>query len=301
MDKHAVIPSSATEHPLISSAPGKRRRWLIVSGIYIALSCATWFSALVADVFDLKIVSLWYPPAGLRFFLLLAFGWAGALLDLVTQVVLLEGLLPLLDLSPVMPFQPLRALWMGVSLLSAYAAFTFPLRRWAPDIRDFASARYSALFFVAALGASALAALAGTLLWVYEGLLQPGQEWAIFRSWLVGDLIGVITIAPLLLVLLLPSLDHYLQPVQWRRSPWRAVAGQERSGRQDLADCLLLVLVLLGIFGVPWSLGLNRYFPFAALFLLLPPAIPALFIYACFLIRPLVIIKQSNNKDKKHP
>ena len=30
-------------------------------------------------------------------------------------------------------------------------------------------------------------------------------------------------------------------------------------------------------------------------------AIPALFIYACFLIRPLVIIKQSNNKDKKHP
>jgi hypothetical protein len=66
------------------------RRILIVSGGYLVL----WLAArYAADLLDAQgIVSLWHPPAGLRFCGLLIFGWRGLLLEWMAGLALARSM-----------------------------------------------------------------------------------------------------------------------------------------------------------------------------------------------------------------
>lgn len=126
-------------------------------------------------------------------------------------------------------------------------------------------------FFSASLIVSALMAFGAV-----PTLLDQTQAQAIFLSWLIGNFIAIITLAPLLLVWVLPGLDRYLRQGHWRerRAPYVVLA---RPCSACLIDSLLLSAALLGAallgwVGMLWGFDLEQYFPFAPLFLLLPLA-----------------------------
>ena len=267
----AIKPTDAGQ--ALSPEPGRNGRIFLAGSVYIALWMATFSSASLLDFFGFDMASLWFLPAGLRFFLLLAFGWAGVLLELLTLVA--HSLLLRLQDTGGGPF-PLWELQRILSLLVC-AAVVLPLRRWAPEIRSFTNPRYSALFCTAALAASALTALLGLLrrLTVDPAALAQGP--AFFLSWLIGDFIAIITFTPLLLVWVLPGLDRYLRWGRWRERCDDSADGPARRPYSEyLADGLLLGAVVLGLFGVFWSFQLEQDFPFAPLVLLLPLAGAAL-------------------------
>lgn len=240
---------------------------MLAGSVYLALWAATFAGSSLLDSFGSDVANLWFPPAGLRFFLLLAFGWAGVLLELLALVA--YGVLSwLLDAGD----EPFRFWdWQQILALLACAAVILPLRRWVPEIRNFAMPSHFALFFSASLIVSALMAFGAV-----PTLLDQTQAQAIFLSWLIGNFIAIITLAPLLLVWVLPGLDRYLRQGHWRerRAPYVVLA---RPCSACLIDSLLLSAALLGAallgwVGMLWGFDLEQYFPFAPLFLLLPLA-----------------------------
>lgn len=264
-----------TINEVLSPSPlcsGQRQRFLIVSGVYLVLIIAAWRTAGLLERLD--GASLWCLPAGLRFCCLLVFGWRGLLLELMTTLA--HGLLLSTSsgdsISVFVSAQPLWLLYGWLAPLLAYVAVIFPLRRWMRDPWDFTNPGHSVLFLVAALAVSTLAALAGTFQAAYSGLIPLMQGPEILLSWLVGDFIGIITLAPLLLVRVWPGLNHYLQQGRWRRLRKPGAA----NGYSDLSTTLILALALLLVFGTPWRLNLNLHFPLIALLLLLPLAWTAL-------------------------
>ena len=242
-------------------------RILLAGSVYIVLWVATFAGTVLLDSLGSDVVSLWFPPAGLRFFLLLAFGWTGVLLELLALMV--HGVLPWLSDAGGEPFRFWD--WQQILSLLACAAVILPLRRWVPEIRNFAMPSHFALFFSTALIVSALMAFGAV-----PALLDQTRAQAIFLSWLIGNFIAIITLAPLLLVWVLPGLDRYLRQGHWRerRAPYVESA---RPCSACLIDSLLLGAVLLGAallgwVGILWGFDLEQYFPFAPLFLLLPLA-----------------------------
>ncbi|QQS53319.1 MAG: diguanylate cyclase [Candidatus Competibacteraceae bacterium] len=238
---------------------------LLAGSVYLALWMATFAAASMLDFFGSDVASPCFPPAGLRFFLLLAFGWAGVLLEWLALVV--HDMLPWLSDAGGGPFR----FWdlQRMFSLFACAAVILPLRRWVPEIRNFAMPGHFALFFSAALLVSALGALGAAP-------ASLDQVPVAFLSRLIGEFIAIITLVPLLLVWVLPGLDQYLRQGHWRERR----AGHVESARSYsacLIDSLLLGAALLGAallgwVGMSWGFDLEQYFPFAPLFLLLPLA-----------------------------
>ena len=245
------------------------RRILIVSGGYLVL----WLAArYAADLLDAQgIVSLWHPPAGLRFCGLLIFGWRGLLLEWMAGLALL--MLPTMDSMPVSAPGPLYGLLFSLVVIPvAYAVVLLPLRRWKRDSWDFTHPSHVILVLAAALAASALAALANAFGLVYFDLTPLAQWPDVFLSWLMGDFIGIIVLAPFLLVRVLPGLRHYLRFGSWRRRRQSTPV----SGNSDHIALLLLALALFLAFGIPPGFNLNTQFTLIASLLLLPLAAVAL-------------------------
>lgn len=251
---------------------GQRRRFLLLCVIYLVLWQVTWLSASLLDRYG--IVSPWYLPAGLRFCCLLIFGWRGLLLELTADLLcgLLQFTLPIDRATVFLSDKPSWLFYGWVAPVLAYAAVLLPVRRWMRDAWDFTRPAHSALFLVVALAASTLAALAGTFRMVYTDFLTLAQWSSILPVWLIGDFIGILTLAPLLLVRVAPRLQHYLQQGRWPRQHQSGVA----NGSADLRTTLIVLLALLLVFGIPWSLELIPHFPLIALLLLLPLAWVAL-------------------------
>lgn len=240
------------------------RRILIVSGGYLGL----WLAArYTADLLDAQgIVSLWHPPAGLLFCGLLIFGWRGLLLEWLAGLALL--MLPTMNSMSVSAPGPLYGLLYSLTVMPvAYAAVLLPLRRWLRDSWDFTRPGHVILLLAVALAVSALAALAEAFGLIYFDLTPLAQWPDVFHSWLMGDFIGIIVLAPFLLVRIFPGLRHYLRYGSWRRRPSTPV-----SGNSDHIAVLLLALALFLAFGIPQSFNLNTQFTLIAPLLLLPLA-----------------------------
>jgi len=251
------------------SYPGQQRRFLLIGGIYIALWIATWYSAKLLE--SVGFVSLWFLPAGFRFFCLLVFGWPGLLLELAVQFIFALMQITAVAGPPITEFLSVNSLWRLFNLLGSLAAnaiVVLPLRRWMSGTWDFTRPAHSALFLAAALVASMLSAFAGTYGIVQLGFIKATQFPDVFPSWLIGDFIGIITLAPLLLVRLWPGLYSYLRNGRWR-SQNQSVANKRNA---DVRTLLIVLSALLVVFGIPWYLNLNPHFPLLALLLLLPLA-----------------------------
>ena len=254
-------------HNLLSTA--QNRRFLLVGGLYILLWIGTWYSAKLLE--SVGIVSLWFLPAGLRFFCLLVLGWRGVLLELAVQFIFALMQIAAVEGAPIAEFLSTNTFWRLFNLLSSLvvnAVVILPLRRWLPDSWDFSRPANSAWFLGAALVASTLSALAGTFGMVQLGFIAKAQAPEVFPSWLIGDFIGIVTLTPLLVVRLWPGLRHYLKNGRWHDPR----ASKTANDYADFYTTSIVVLALTLVFVIPWYLALNAHTPLVALLLLLPLA-----------------------------
>jgi len=245
-----------------------QQRILVVAGTYVLLWLTLWYAAKMADV--LGGASLWFLPAGLRFAAFLLFGWPAMLLELV--VVLIANLTQFVftDL-PVPGLLTAQMGWMvydWCALPIAYAVVLFPVRRYMRDRLDLAITRNNALFICEALVAALVGAMVGTVHLVYAGIIEQKQWSDATVTWFIGDFIGIVTLAPLLLVRGWPRLERYLDQPQWNSSPKSLSSAAGRHA--DLNTMLATVLSVVLVFGMPKFLGLNVQIPLFALLLLLP-------------------------------
>ncbi len=261
--------SNADKTPSLSLLRSSQRRFLTASGAYLALWAIAWCAADPSNRWG--IADVWRPAAGLRFFCLLVFGWRGLLLDLATALALAPLTMPEEpSAGPTDAYaQSVRWLYHWMAAPLAYAAVLLPLRRWSRELWDFTHPAHDILFLTTALTVSGSAALASALRAVYLDTIPSAQWSEVVLSGLIGDLIGIITIAPLLLVRVRPTLHRYLRQ-GGRRCLQTPAAISDHD--PDLRTVLFTLSALLLIFGVPWSLGCNPYLPLIALLLLLPLA-----------------------------
>ena len=264
--------ASARHHRRADQSPtdaqsAERRRLLLFSASYLIVWLVGWHVSTLIE--SGEIASLWFLPAGLRFFCLLTLGWTGVLIELATQsifTVLQIATQPSASVSNLFSTHTLWRLFYQFGMLAAYALVALPLRRRMRDGWDFTRPAHGTLFIAAALAASSLAALAGTLSLIQLGVIAPQQFQTTFPPWLIGDFIAIITLTPLLLARLWPRLENYLWQGRWER---RRKKKRPASGESD-RQTLLIVSSALLLFAAPWQLGMNLDFPLLTLLLLAP-------------------------------
>ncbi len=250
----------------------EQRRLLAFWLGYFVLWYAAWFGASVLGAFDNQI-SLWYPPAGLRFFVLLTFGWRALPLVMLAEAML-SVLLWVTAPSPFSPSQSSLGPRLEGALAPAvvYLLAALLLRAWnAGRTRsNFADPAHSGRFLGVALLGSLLAAGVGVTQMLRAGSIISGEWLETWLHWLVGDFIGVITITPLLLVHLGPRLRDWLSWGRWRQPFPQVQGGRWWRWPVYLAGLLLALIVL---FELPSWLGVGAILrPFLTLFVLLPVA-----------------------------
>jgi len=245
-----------------------RAKYLRIGLAYCLIWLLTWYSARLLG--QLGTASLWFLPAGLRFAVIFFLGWPGLLLELITVWAVAAA--DFLFTGKTFPalFSAQMA-WLNFQWLSpvlSYALVLLPLRSLLQSVWNFKRPLHGMLFLVAALAASALAALNGSFGLIHIGVIDVAQFTPVWVSWLIGDFIGIVTLAPLLLVLLCPRLNRYLQgqPV--------AVIRPHASGvtRFFAPTVFIAVASLLLVFTLPRALNLRAELPFFSLLLLLPVA-----------------------------
>jgi diguanylate cyclase (GGDEF)-like protein/PAS domain S-box-containing protein len=275
-EQDAAQPAKTAMTEQSACAPGQQRRILVLVIGYLLLYFGMYRMAALLDQGGL-IASLWYPPSGLTVFGMLAFGWAGVAFDAAGSFLTLL----MLETAQGASLSADRVLSNFIYALfhaAGYAVAILPLRHWVCGAGSCLAqpAQTAGFLFTALLGAALVTGI--SLIWFYIGgfYTKESSDFSQLRSialtWLVGDFIGIITFTPLLLALLLPSLHHYLQQGRWRWAEWQAINISGRANPAILTDSLILAMLLLVIFGVPWSLKLSQHFPFAALLLLMPLA-----------------------------
>jgi diguanylate cyclase (GGDEF)-like protein/PAS domain S-box-containing protein len=245
-----------------------QKRVVIVVGSYVLLWLALWYVARIADV--VGGASLWFLPAGLRYFTYVLFGWPALVLELAvvgiasfTQFITSEQPVPGL-FSTAMGWLVLD--WAGLPL--AYALMLFPVRLKIRARLDFALAHHCALFIATAIATAIGGAMVGTSRLVLSGIIEPGQWSTVGASWFTGDFIGIVTLAPLLFVHAWPRLIRFCEKWRWSDSPNALPAAM--GYRPGLSTAAVTMLSVVLVFGVPNYLGLTVQTPIVALLLLLP-------------------------------
>ena len=236
---------------------------------YFVLWYAAWFGASTLGAFSNQI-SLWYPPAGLLFFVLLTFGWRAVLPVLLTPWSL-GGLLWMMAPSPDSPSRLLNDFAGPMITTAAYLLAALALRAWNTGrIYSFSDQAHTSRFLGAALVGGGLAASSGAARLLYAGFITPGQWSEAWLHFLIGDFIGILTVTPLLLVHLGPRLRDWLPWGRWRQPFPQAYPGRWWRWPAYLAGLLLILIVL---FESPSWLGVGATLrPFLTLFVLLPLA-----------------------------
>lgn len=270
---HTLISAS---HLLTNTAPAGRR-FLLLAAVYTLLWMITWHSASVLNVDG--TASLWFLPAGLRFACLLLLGWPGLLLELCANFLVsfsnfvVSGQWP----ATVSASHALGLVYDWLTPSLAYAVVLMPLRHRMKDRWDLSRTSHSFLFLAAALGASSLGALAGTFPLVVSELRATDPQLAVAWAWLVGDFLGIVTLAPLLMVRAWPRVRLFLRRGLWARPLKKVVMTIQQRRRED-AEVVLMTLASLGLVlaasSASWVSG--GHFPLGALALLLPQIVMTL-------------------------
>ncbi len=245
--------------------------WVLFAAVY---SPVTWWSATLLGSFDNQI-SLWYPVAGLRLFVLLLFGWAALL-----PVILTDMALSLWLAYYLLP----ERLWLSLffSVLSSpliYCGAALVLRAWVSWPRQslrthsFFAPVYIARFIGVTMLACGLAAIAGVSNLVYFGQIPADQYGDALLMWWLGDFIGVITVTPVLMVHLRPRIYTWLRsPADWK-APRIDSSFNHFSAFAVFLGAILTVIVL---FQMPVWMDLNPMLrPFLLLLMLVPLGLAA--------------------------
>ncbi len=167
-------------------------------------------------------ISVWYPPAGLAFALLLILGPRWLPLAFVG------------NLAASLIVYPLPTAWSNVAMSAlvstAYALVAVLMRRWFGRPPQLTTMRRAVGFAFVLLVAALPAAWAGSAILGMTGVSggeNLGQS--LFRWWL-GDTAGILSLLPALLAFLPPVLGDRTGPKpprrRWTAGDWLEVAGQ---------------------------------------------------------------------------
>jgi integral membrane sensor domain MASE1 len=180
-----------------------QRGYLVVGAKIVGVGLAYWIAGKIGLQLALvrgQITPLW-PPTGISLVALLVCGgkcWPG---------ITIGALLVNLPLGP----SPLAVLAIAAgNTLAPLAAYLLLRRiRFRPELDRLRDAL--ALVFIGAFGGMLISATIGaTVLWVSGALHQGSTFWAALSVWWAGDAMGVLVVAPVLLV------------AARTRLPWRA-------------------------------------------------------------------------------
>jgi two-component system, LuxR family, sensor kinase FixL len=213
-------------------------RYVVGAAIFLAVYVLLDWASYLHPLLPLGITP-WNPPAGLVFVWLLWFGWRALPLAVLAPVVaqyLVRGVPP----------DALAVAAVAILLALVYWGAAAALRRWLRVDPRLPTARDVACLFAVVLPVTLLAALLHVAVFAWRGAVT-GDEWpAIAARYWVGDLNGVLVVAPLLLV--------------WSgrvRRSW-----QDRWSRARLAEWLLQGALLAGTLWVIFGLAYTDEFKF---------------------------------------
>lgn len=237
-------------------------RGVALALIYVAVWVGFWHASNLLNL--ASGVSLWYPPAGLTFALLLGYGARALPLPILASLIAGLSLWsweqwPYYLLANLIP--PL-----------GYAAAAH-LLRWYPAGRrhepwDFNDPQRVAKFLAAVAGGSLFAALSGVFALRGAGHLSHGPSLLeIVLGWWVGDFVGIVTLAPLALTLAAPLAWQFYRGEPVRLPPSWALTDR-LAVRRMLAQIGLSALLLFALFWIPGRLWPNQPQPFLSLLLL---------------------------------
>ena len=232
--------------------------------IYIAAWVALWWASGLSHLADRA--SLWYPPAGLTFAILLEHGARALPLPITASLIACLSLS--FDSWEHWPHYLLAHLIPPLG----YAAAAHILRSAPIGRQDekwhFNDPQRAAIFLGVAAGGSLFAALIGMLaLWIAG--LQPAESSfpELALGWWASDFIGVVTVTPLALIFAAPLARQFRQgkllhlPESW------ALADPPTT-RLVLTQIALSALLLPALFWIPHRLWPDQ--PQSFLILLLP-------------------------------
>ncbi|HME12374.1 MAG TPA: MASE1 domain-containing protein, partial [Candidatus Acidoferrum sp.] len=147
-------------------------------------------------------ISAWYPPAGLTFAALIAFGPA-----FLPVILLAEGISSIVNYKvPVLSYSflvddPATAL--------LYAMASTVLRRVVKIGSDLRSVRDVMWLLLVGICSSGIVASVGVQLLGADRLVPRGQYLAATLNWWVGDAVAIGSVAPFLLIYVVPRLQQF--------------------------------------------------------------------------------------------
>jgi integral membrane sensor domain MASE1 len=152
-----------------------------------------------------QVTPLW-PPTGIAVACLLLFGmrcWPGVTIGAFAANILVGPTLPAVALISI-----------GNTIAPVVACLLLTKVGFRNDLRRLRDAL--ALVIVAALGGMLTSSTIGTGTLIAAGALPPGEFWATWSVWWTGDVMGVLVVAPVLLV---AWTGHW----HWRVRPMRVL------------------------------------------------------------------------------
>lgn len=232
--------------------------------IYIAAWMALWWASSLLNLAN--GVSLWHPPAGLTFTILLEYG------VLALPLPMAASLIACLSLSfwswEQWPHYLLAHLIPPLGYaVAAHILRSAPVRR-QHEKWHFNDPHHMVIFLGAAAGGSLFAAMFGILALRYASWSPVESSLLeIALGWWVGDFIGVVTVAPLALIFAAPLARQFFQgdPLHLPKS-WTLADPPTR--RLAMVQIALSVLLLLALFWIPDRLWPDQPQPFLSLLLL---------------------------------
>jgi PAS domain S-box-containing protein len=163
---------------------------VLACAFFLALSVAAHFSASWFEVSP--GISIWYPPCGLTLALLVLLGPRYAPLVFASNLLL------------VWAFPDFHSWWIqtAIALFTAtnYTLTAWLTRRYLGPFLLPGDTRETIIFILIVLFAPATAALGGNALMLTQGLASPAHFWSSVLNWWVGDMSGLLTVVPAIMV-----------------------------------------------------------------------------------------------------
>jgi diguanylate cyclase (GGDEF)-like protein len=158
------------------------------------------------------LASLWFPPAAVSFAAFVVLRWRALVPLMIASIVgswsTFERIDPSVGVSGIL----VNGVLYGMAHCFAYW-FAAEAVLWSIPTKSAPSiARTVAVFLLAGMCAAALAALGGTAVTAYIGLITFEDAWPLVLPWLIGDYTGLIVMGPLLALALRALAEALMLP-----------------------------------------------------------------------------------------
>ncbi len=233
---HGTVPSTSSGQALHHNPRQLYRTALIVALYLLAFII---LDLVTKQYEELPGIVAWYPPAGLTYALLLVFGMR-----------FVPGVTIALFISSMFVYrmpQPAYLLFLWALIISliyaAAAGFLRHIIHFDWQLRKF---RDVAWFVVTALLASALLAVLSVMSSALSSNMAQSEILKAIFDWWIGETVGVLTIAPFLMIVVMPGLKWFMEGMPFKlpkRSP------NPHFAPTVIAQMIILIFMLCWVFG----------------------------------------------------